>query len=163
MPRHTLTKTLAGVLGVAAFTLLGAPLAIAAPESPQLVINEIETDGSPDWVELMNSGDTPLDISGFTLSGRANGVTHTVPAATVLDPGAFYLVSDAAFKLKKKDQLRLLAADGSTQLDAYEWGDQHLSTWGRVPNGTGDFVQLSSKTPGAANPDSTTTEPEAQP
>ncbi|MDI6023214.1 lamin tail domain-containing protein [Leucobacter sp. UT-8R-CII-1-4] len=163
MPRHTLTKTLAGVLGVAAFTLLGAPLAIAAPETPQLVINEIETDGSPDWVELMNSGDTPLDISGVTLNGRQNVVTYTVPATTVLDPGGFYVVNDASFKLKKSDKLTLLAADGVTQLDAYEWGDQHLSSWGRLPNGTGDFVQLSSKTPGAANPNSTTTEPETQP
>lgn len=163
MPRHTLTKTLAGVLGAAVLSIVGAPVAFAAPDTPKLVINEIETDSTPDWVELMNSGDTPLDISGVTLNGRANAVSYTVPAATVLDPGAFYLVHDASFKLKKNDKVTLLSADGTTELDAYEWGDLHLSTWGRVPNGTGSFVQLSSKTPGAANPDSTTTEPETQP
>lgn len=163
MPRHTLTKTLAGVLGVAAFTLVGAPLAFAEPETPQLVINEIETDGSPDWVELMNSGDQALDISGFTLNGRANTVTHTVPANTVLPAGSFYLVSDSAFKLKKNDKLTLLAADGITQLDSYEWGDQHLSSWGRFPNGSGSFIQLAEKSPGAANPDPNAVEPETQP
>ena len=163
MPRHTLTKTLAGVLGVAALSLVGTPIAFAAADTPTLVINEIETDGSPDWVELMNNGDTPIDITGVTLSGRQNAVTHKVLAATVLEPGAFYVVNDASFKLKKSDKLTLLTADGSTLLDSYEWGDQHLSSWGRVPNGTGNFVQLSSKTPGAANPDSTTTEPETQP
>ena len=163
MPRHTLTKTLAGVLGVAALSLVGTPIAFAVPNTASLVIIEIETAGSPDWVELMNNGDTPLDISGVTLSGRENAVTHTVPAATVLNPGAFYLVNEANFKLKKSDKLTLLAADSATQLDEYEWGDLHLSSWGRVPNGSGDFVQLSSKTPGAANPESTTTEPETQP
>ncbi len=120
-----------------------------------LVINEIETDGSPDWVELMNTGTAPLDASGSQLTGRENAVTLTLPAGTVIAPGAVYVAEGGAFKLKKNDLLSLYAADGTTLLDSYEWGDFHLDTWGRVPNGTGPFVEQTTPSKGALNPEST--------
>ncbi|WP_176223216.1 lamin tail domain-containing protein [Agreia pratensis] len=120
-----------------------------------LRINEIETNGSPDWVELMNTATEPLDASGFVLNGRENGVTLTLPSNTVIAAGAVYVAESSTFKLKKGDKVSLFAADSTTSLDSYEWGDFHLDTYGRVPNGTGDFVQQAASSKGALNPAAT--------
>lgn len=158
MPRPTLLTTIAAALGVAALALTGTTAALAAPDAapaaPNLKINEIETDGGPDWVELINLDAAPVDASGVTVTGRANAAAKAVPAGTVIPAGGVTLLEgDDVFKFKKNDRLELLAADGATLLDSFEWGDFHLSTWGRVPNGTGDIAAQSTKTPGALNPE----------
>ncbi|KQR24370.1 hypothetical protein ASF79_04010 [Agreia sp. Leaf335] len=117
-----------------------------------LRINEIETNGTPDWVELVNTAAQPLDASGFMLTGRGNTVTLTLPSNTVIAAGAVYVAESSTFKLKKGDKVSLFAADGTTLLDSYEWGDFHLDTYGRVPNGTGDFVQQAAPSKGELNP-----------
>jgi hypothetical protein len=120
-----------------------------------LRINEIETDGSPDWVELINTSSQPLDASGFSLTGRANAVGITIPDGTTIAPGAVYVAESSTFKLKKGDKVSLFADDDVTLLDSYEWGDFHLHTYGRVPNGTGEFVQQAASSKGALNPEAT--------
>jgi hypothetical protein len=78
-----------------------------APQGPgtstaPVVINEFSNDDSGtdnfDFVELYNRSGAPVDISGWTLNGEegtsgsaANGVT-TIPAGTILAPGAYYVV-----------------------------------------------------------------------
>jgi hypothetical protein len=155
VPRNTLIKTTAIVLGVALTTLGGAAGASADPtaSAPSLRINEIETDGSPDWVELINFSADPLDASGYVLTGSLNGFSVTLPANTVLPAGGVYVASGTQFpalKLKKGDTLTVLAADGTTRIDAQTWGDTHLSTSGL--NSAGEFVHLDAKTPGELNP-----------
>lgn len=158
MHRHTLTKTTAIALGVTLMTLSGATVALAdtapsASSAPNLKINEIETDGSPDWAELINFSSDPLDVSGYVLEGALNGFTVTLPADTVIPAGGVYLASGTQFpalKLKKGDTFTVLAADGTTQIDSQTWGDAHLSTSGL--NGAGEFVHLDVKTPGELNP-----------
>ncbi|CAD5994001.1 lamin tail domain-containing protein [Agreia sp. COWG] len=125
--------------------------AVVAVASP-LRINEIETDGTPDWVELINTSTEPLDASGSVLTGRGNKVTLTVPAGTTIAPGAVYVAESSTFKLKKGDKVSLFASDGTTLVDSYEWGDFHLDTYGRVPNGTGDFVEQTTPSKGELNP-----------
>ena len=59
---------------------------------PDVVINEIESNGdATDWVEVVNSGSTAVDLSGWTLMdgdpvGHA-AETTPLPAGTVLEPG----------------------------------------------------------------------------
>jgi hypothetical protein len=117
-----------------------------------LRVNEIETDGTPDWVELINTGTEPLDASGYTLKGSANVVTYPVPSGTIVAAGAVFVAESADFKLKKTDSLSLFAADGTTLLDSYAWDGAHLDTFGRIPNGTGDFVKQATPSKGALNP-----------
>ena len=155
MHRHILTKTTAIALGVAMLTLSSATGALAAaePTAADLRINEIETDGAPDWVELINLGAGPLDLSGFVLTGALNAFSVTVPAGTVVPAGGVYLATGEQFpalKLKKGDTLTLLEPDGVTPVDSRSWGDLHLSTSGL--NAAGEFVALAVKTPGALNP-----------
>ena len=54
MLRRSLTRALAGALGAAILVTTGATVAFAAPAAPNLKLNEIETDVTPDWVELIN-------------------------------------------------------------------------------------------------------------
>ncbi|MFP6875108.1 MAG: lamin tail domain-containing protein [Verrucomicrobiales bacterium] len=53
--------------------------------------NSGASDGSDEFVELVNDSAAALDISGYTLSDFAT-VRHTFPAGTVLDPGCAVVV-----------------------------------------------------------------------
>jgi len=143
-----LAATLA-IAGLALAGLVAASPALAAG-STDIRINEIDSDGSPDWVELMNIGTAPVDVAGYVLTGLLNAGTQTLPAGTTIAAGAVLEV-DLSFGLKKGDTVSLFAADGTTLVDSYSWGDYHVSTWGRVPDGTGDFVALSAASPGVLN------------
>jgi hypothetical protein len=68
-----------------------------------------------------------------------------------------YVAESAEFKLKKTDALRLNAPAGGALLDSYAWDNGHLDTYGRIPNGTGDFVKQATPSKGELNP--TPTEP----
>ena len=95
------------MLALAYLTAALLPVAslLAAPQSPSgVVINEINYDdtGSDDFefVELYNGNTVAVDISGWTLNGidgtsSGNG-TQTIPPGTILPPGGFWVVGDAA-------------------------------------------------------------------
>lgn len=88
-----------------------ASLLAFAPQGPgastaPVVINEFSNDDAStdnlEFVELYNRSGAPVDISGWTLNGEegtaastANGVT-TIPAGTILAPGAYYVVGQSA-------------------------------------------------------------------
>lgn len=70
-----------------------AAAALLAPLAAQVVINEIYYDPAPktahhEFVEILNAGAEAVDVSGWRLTA---GVDATVPAGTVLAPGAFLL------------------------------------------------------------------------
>ncbi len=62
-----------------------------------VVINEIELnppEGGADWIELYNSGNDSIDISGWTATitdGSWQGRFPAVPVGTILPPGGFYV------------------------------------------------------------------------
>jgi hypothetical protein len=65
----------------------------------QVVINEFAYDDSGtddrEFVELFNSGLVAVDISGWSVGGRDNAGVNTfinIPAATILSPGAYYVI-----------------------------------------------------------------------
>ena len=116
-------------------------------------INEIESDGGVpgDWVELTNIGAASVDISGFLVRDETEKAPFTVPAGTTLGAGDYIAFDvDAAFGLGKADSVRLFDA-GDTEIDAHSYTAHAATTWGRCPNGTGDFVQTRAATKGAAN------------
>jgi hypothetical protein len=66
-----------------------------------IIVNEFVYDdnGTDDreYVELYNSGPGPVDISGWVVTGRDATTTNssaTIPAATNLGPGAFYVLGN---------------------------------------------------------------------
>ena len=83
--------------------LLTCLILTPAPQAPQgVVINEFAYDDSGadnyEFIELYNGGSTTVDISGWILvgeegtSGGAPNGTLTIPAATILAPGQFWLI-----------------------------------------------------------------------
>jgi competence protein ComEC len=75
----------------------GTPTATPVPDggTPQLALAEVNADAMGDdtdnlndeYVVFENTGDTALDLSGWTVADAA-GATYTVPDGTTLDPGA---------------------------------------------------------------------------
>lgn len=152
------TLLLTTVLGAAAPALAAvAPAALpaAAPVSGTVAINEVDV--AQDWVELVNTGTDPVDVSGFVLKDDKDERTLAVPAGTVLAPGGYLAVDTntdgdpAGFGLGKADTARLFAADGTTLLDAYAWTQEPATSWGRCADATGEFVAQPETTRGAAN------------
>jgi hypothetical protein len=124
------------------------------PPTPAVRVNEVESSGGTpgDWVELINAGSTAADISGWIV--RDNDDTHisTIPSGTVLAPGAFYIVEETAlgFGLGGADSARLYD-DSDELVDTYSWTAHATTTYGRCPDGTGDFVTQPTSTKGQPN------------
>ncbi|MDH6179865.1 hypothetical protein M2152_000047 [Microbacteriaceae bacterium SG_E_30_P1] len=128
----------------------GALNACAVDPAEALVINEIESNGdTTDWVELYNTASIPVDASGLLLKDSGEGNTITVPAASVIAPGGYLAVDVTG--LGGADSARLMTADGTTLIDSYSWTAHADETFGRCPNGSGDFVDTDAATKGAPN------------
>lgn len=126
--------------------------------APSIAINEIESNGDvTDWVEIMNTGTIPADISGWTLmdddpTGHANDVTP-LAAGTVLQPGEFFVFDGAehfTFGLGAGDTVTIRDAAGQTVAE-YTYGDHAAGVLARCPDGSGDFLDVAVSTKGAAN------------
>ncbi|MDP2305005.1 MAG: CotH kinase family protein [Pseudomonadota bacterium] len=125
-----------------------------------VVLNEVVVrnqstwdDGSvrfPDWVELYNTGKTPVAVPDLTLSDglgiwRGEGVLR--PGERLLVP----LGDDAPFQLGADETLTL--SDGTGVLDRLSLGDPRPDVaWARHPDG-GSWAETLWATPESPNPD----------
>ncbi len=66
--------------------------------TPDVRINEVESSGGipGDWVELYNADTVAADLSGWVVRDNDDDHAYAIPAGTVLAPGAFYVVEEAA-------------------------------------------------------------------
>ncbi|WP_062519512.1 lamin tail domain-containing protein [Demequina silvatica] len=145
----------------AALTLAIGGLAVPVAQAedgvlPTIAINEVESSGgSPvDWIELTNTGDAPVDVSGWILKDNDDARTLAIAPATVIAPGGFLAVDvdvTGGFGLGGADTARVFLADGTTLVDSYAWTAHADTTYGRCPDGVGDFATTASSTKGAAN------------
>lgn len=131
--------------------LLTAPASAAASD---VHINEVESNGDSagDWVEILNTGTTAVDVSGWgVLDDDSSHTPARIPSGTVLQPGAYHVVTvEPGFGLGAADQARLLTGSG-TVVDSTSWSTHASTTWGRCPNGTGAFATTQAATKGSAN------------
>lgn len=106
--------------------VLAAAAILAAQAQAQLVINEFNYDDTgtdTHWfVEIYNAGGSPVDISGYRVIGVDNTGTlatpdnaYTVPAATTLAAGDYYVVGTAA--VPNVDQSTASTGTGDFQND----------------------------------------------
>ncbi|WP_127792590.1 lamin tail domain-containing protein [Agromyces sp. LHK192] len=125
---------------------------------PAVAINEVESNGdATDWVEVVNTGAAPVDLSGWTLMdgdpvGHAADVTP-LPVGTSLAPGAFFVFDQNAhfgFGLGTDDRATVRDAAGTTVAE-YAWGPHAAVTYARCPDGTGEFADSTASTKGAPN------------
>ncbi|WP_166874699.1 lamin tail domain-containing protein [Salinibacterium sp. ZJ450] len=138
--------------------LLAAVPALAAeppttPVLPTVSINEVESDGDPDWIELVNTGAAPVDISGWAVKDDKDERTSTIPADTVLAPDGYYVIEEPVidFGLGKEDTARVFLADGVTLVDSFAWTGHAVTSYGRCDDGTGTFGLTAVETKGLAN------------
>lgn len=144
----------------------GAPNVFAPAGLETVVINEVESsDGEPgDWVELFNTGDGAVDLTGWVFTDDDDEHTYELPAGSVIDAGA-YLVLDAFdnaaaagdagsvgfdFGLGSGDSARIFMPDG-VLVDETTWDGHAATTWGRCPTGVGIFEVTAASTKGADN------------
>ena len=80
----------------------GSPGTAGSP-APGVVINELltntdATDGPSDSIELLNTTDQPVDISGWYLSDSSSDLLkYRVPAGTILGPHAYIVFGESHF------------------------------------------------------------------
>jgi hypothetical protein len=135
----------------------------------QIVINEIESNPSPDWVEFYNAGTNPVNISGWMWvdsDGLPDAATpadgaplprpYRFPAGTILQPGAYITPTentDFFFGLGGGDSVLFYDSDGDL-VQSHTWTAHAPGTNGslaRCPNGTGAIVEVTTSTKGATN------------
>ena len=139
------------------------PLSASAVENPQaenhVLINEIESsasDGGNDWVEIINAGNTDVDISGWYITDDKGtervdeASAYPLAEGTVLKAGEVLVLEETVnfdFGLGKKDTVTLHDAQGNA-LDTYSWSGHAAGTYARTDSG--EFMDLE-PTKGAAN------------
>jgi len=144
----------------------------STPAAPAVVINEVMfADASgPDWIEIYNADADAADLSGWVVSnaGFAAGDAYAFPDETVLEPGQYITLysnqaptlGELVFELATdRDSVLLFAADGSA-VDAVTW--EPMGGWpftrldgmsyGRIPNGSGEFQLLFDDDGGGGTP-----------
>ena len=113
-------------------------------------INEVESDGSPDWVELVNPTSRELDVSGIVVKDDDDAHSFVIPEGTTIAPNGYLVLDALGFGLGKADIVRLF--DGDQLIDTTQWGPSHsVPTWGRCPDTSGTFAQTASETKGQPN------------
>lgn len=89
-------------LKIMAFHLAAVLLALSTCAAASVVINEIETnppEGGADWIEIYNTDNESVDISGWTAGitdGSWTGEFPAVPAGTMLQGHGFYVFNGQA-------------------------------------------------------------------
>ena len=149
---------------------------MTAPTGRTVVINEFMARNEAavadpqgefdDWIELHNTTDVPVDLTGHYLSDDPT-TPHKwrVPDGVVIAPDGYLTVwadedggaspgLHASFKLAGGGESILLVASeeqGGAALDSVAYGEQTVDvSFGRMPNGVGEFGPMAAS-PGRAN------------
>lgn len=149
--------------GTGAFADTDAPTKGAANDCPapagyeDVVINEVESSGGDpaDWVELYNTGESAVDLSGWILHDSEDDHTVVIPSGTSIQPQGFVVIVvdvPGGFGLGNNDRARLYLPDDATLVDERIWGPDHSpTTFGLCPDGTGELVQTFAPSKGEPN------------
>ncbi len=121
-----------------------------------------------DWIELYNNGSESIILAGYFLSDDATDLMKwAFPAGTVIAPNGYLMVwaddnedqagLHANFKLSASEEAVFLSDATGAIIDLINYTDQKTDvSYGRFPNGTGDFQEMS-PTFGTTNSQTTST------
>jgi hypothetical protein len=129
---------------------LPARLGSGARSYPGIVINEIYSRAPPgggnDWLEIFNTGSTPITIGGWQL--WLDGLLiYTYPTVTI-QPGQFYVINRLSFGKSVNYMLTDASGNIVDQITTPDWQGRSYGRTGSAP-----FSQwsLMTPTPGAPN------------
>src|SRR4051794_692615 len=140
-------------MALALCLVLSAP-AFAGDPATSIKINEVESEGLSDFIELTNTSATATDVSGLVLKDADDTRTLAIAGGTSIPAHGFLAVNTdvpGGFALDASDSARVFLPDGLTLIDSYSWTVAAATTYGRCPDGTGTFVNTDAPTRGAAN------------
>ncbi len=151
-PRRLSIPLLSALLLVL-IAVAGGPVSAATPDYSKLKISEVKTNPNPDFVELVNTGTEPLDISDLKVADSDHPAV-SFAAGTTIQPGGYFSFDPNAllggFGLGAADSVTIFQADGTTTIDTYAWTSHRTPSFARCPGGT-TLVVTTVATPGAAN------------
>ena len=120
-----------------------------------------------DWVELYNNTDVAVSLDGYFLTDKPDDLEKwAFPDGTLIDAGGYLIVwadedgdqgpLHANFKLSAGGETLLLVSPDGSIADEITFGEQETDvSFGRFPNGTGDFTTLEPTFNGMNSPTST--------
>jgi len=168
--RH-LTKPAGLFLSLCLCTLLATFPAAAASSAP-IVINEFMADNKStilsdqgnygDWIELYNTADYAVDVSGMFLTDNLTTYRWQIPSNVTIQAHGYLLIwADGNFRVgdlhtnfkldEDGETIALYAADGSL-VDLVEFGEQVEDvSFGRTVDGGSSWNYNIEPTPGEAN------------
>ncbi|MEZ4911941.1 MAG: CotH kinase family protein [Saprospiraceae bacterium] len=150
--------------------------------STTVVINELmpsnseitdEFDETEDWIELYNTTNDAIDLSGYYISDKQDNLQKfQFKAGTIIEPNGYLIVwadedgsqgdLHANFKLSAEGEIVILSDSTGAVLDSYAFVDaQQNKTFARKPNGTGNF-EISEPTFGTNNNTTATADDNAE-
>ncbi|MDW5593701.1 lamin tail domain-containing protein [Conexibacter stalactiti] len=130
------------------------------PDISYVVLNEVVTTGDAvngDWVELLNTSGSTIDISGAIIADSTNTNTYTIPASTLLAAGRTFVLRTATggFGFDGNDAVRLFRAGAtvgtSIPVDHHEWSEHAVGSFARQSAGLGDWIVDATPSYNAAN------------
>jgi hypothetical protein len=111
-------------------------------------INELDCDG--DRLELFNAGDATVNLTGFSVGDSTDETLHSQALSGSIAAGAYVVVTLDDFGIKCGGENAVLFREHEV-VDLVPPGSVATgATWGRLPNGSGDFA-ATAPTLGAAN------------
>ncbi|HPN38091.1 MAG TPA: lamin tail domain-containing protein [Melioribacteraceae bacterium] len=124
-----------------------------------VVINEILSTGSPDWIELYNPNNQPVDVSGYLLyDGSTATNKYAIPAGTIVPANGFLVincddgVTGANFKLSSGGEYVTFEKPDGSPIESITFPGLATNTsYGRYPDGSTNWQILSTPTQGTPN------------
>ncbi len=128
-----------------------------------IVINEVVAnplDGEEDWVELKNISNATVDISGWIISDSDAENAWTIPEGTTVAAGKYIVFgkdetgeNGFTFGLSKSEDSVVITSKDSAFTANTSWNTEmeEGTSWGRIPDGTGDFTIINNPTKGSEN------------
>ena len=106
--------------------------------STTITINEVDGKAGEAFIELYNSGDSDVDISGWRISVDDS---YDVPAGTTIPAGGFWVLEEADFpryfNLDEDGDNVYLFNSSLERVDQVGWDQAAGSSWNRLPDGAG--------------------------
>jgi len=108
-----------------------------------------------EWVELYNKGDQTIDLNGWVLKDAYDSHTLVIENQTITSKGFLVIKRNkSTFSLNNtSDDVRLFTSTASaTPIDSFSYNKVYENqSWGRIPDGTGEFTNKLIPSPGSFN------------
>ncbi|HXT47665.1 MAG TPA: lamin tail domain-containing protein [Gemmatimonadaceae bacterium] len=117
-------------------------------------VNEIQPNGDEagGWVELYNTTLAVIDLSGWAITASDSSNGFVLPTGVSIPAGGYRVFSEQIFPLglNAVDAVHLFNRSG-VQVDSFSWLANPATSFGRCPDGTGDFVTTTASSRGFPN------------